>query len=100
MIIRHKLIQLHPRNLSNIDLFNILNLLSCSLVIGDNIFGLPLLNNHFLYLSFIYSFSLIYLIVLPAGPNDLLSASTTKNVRLEVIFLDCERLYEKIIKCF
>jgi len=39
-----------------------------------------------------------YLLVLPAGPNGVLSVSTTKDVRLGLIFLDCKRVSEKIAK--
>ncbi len=39
-----------------------------------------------------------YLLVLPAGPNAVLSVSTTKDVRLGLIFLDCKRTCEKIAK--
>ena len=38
------------------------------------------------------------LLVLPAGPNAVLSVSTTKDVRLGLIFLDCKRTTEKIAK--
>jgi len=37
-----------------------------------------------------------YLLVLPAGLNAVLSVSTTRNVRLGLIFLDCMRTAEKI----
>ena len=39
-----------------------------------------------------------YLLVLPAGPNAVLSVSTKKDVRLGLIFLDCMRTAEKIAK--
>jgi len=39
-----------------------------------------------------------YLLVLPAGPNAVLSVSTTKDPRLGLIFLDCKRTCEKIAK--
>jgi hypothetical protein len=37
-----------------------------------------------------------YLLVLPAGLNAVLSVSTTRDVRLGLIFLDCMRTAEKI----
>ncbi len=37
-----------------------------------------------------------YLLVLQAGPNAVLTVSTTKDVRLGLIFLDCRRTCEKI----
>ena len=37
-----------------------------------------------------------YLLVLAAGPNAVLTVSTTKDVRLGLIFLDCKRTCEKI----
>ncbi|MGQ4872583.1 MAG: roadblock/LC7 domain-containing protein [Promethearchaeia archaeon] len=37
-----------------------------------------------------------YLLVLSAGPNAVLTVSTTKDVRLGLIFLDCKRTCEKI----
>jgi predicted regulator of Ras-like GTPase activity (Roadblock/LC7/MglB family) len=37
-----------------------------------------------------------YLLVLQAGPNAVLTVSTTKDVRLGLIFLDCKRTCEKI----
>ena len=39
-----------------------------------------------------------YLLVLGAGPNAVLTVSTTKDVRLGLIFLDCKRTCEKIAK--
>lgn len=39
-----------------------------------------------------------YLLVLQAGPNAVLTVSTTKDVRLGLIFLDCKRTTEKIAK--
>jgi predicted regulator of Ras-like GTPase activity (Roadblock/LC7/MglB family) len=39
-----------------------------------------------------------YLLVMPAGPNGVLSVSTGKDVRLGLIFLDCKRTCEKIAK--
>ncbi|MFX0007222.1 MAG: roadblock/LC7 domain-containing protein [Promethearchaeota archaeon] len=39
-----------------------------------------------------------YLLVMPAGPNGVLSVSTGKDVRLGLIFLDCARTCEKIAK--
>ena len=39
-----------------------------------------------------------YLLVVPAGPNGLLSVSTEKDVRLGLIYLDCKRTCEKIAK--
>ncbi len=39
-----------------------------------------------------------YLLVLQAGPNAVLTVSTTKEVRLGLIFLDCKRTCEKISK--
>jgi len=39
-----------------------------------------------------------YLLVLQAGPNAVLTVSTTKDVRLGLIFLDCKRACEKIAK--
>ncbi len=39
-----------------------------------------------------------YLLVLQAGPNAVLTVSTTKDVRLGLIFLDCKRTCEKIAK--
>ncbi len=39
-----------------------------------------------------------YLLVLQAGPNAVLTVSTTKEVRLGLIFLDCKRTCEKIAK--
>ena len=39
-----------------------------------------------------------YLLVLAAGPNAVLCLSTTKDVRLGLIFLDCKRTCEKIAK--
>ena len=39
-----------------------------------------------------------YLLVLQAGPNAVLTVSTTKDVRLGLIFLDCKRTCEKISK--
>ena len=39
-----------------------------------------------------------YLLVLQAGPNAVLVVSTTKDVRLGLIFLDCKRTCEKIAK--
>ncbi len=39
-----------------------------------------------------------YLLVLAAGPNAVLTVSTTKDVRLGLIFLDCKRTCEKIAK--
>ncbi|MBD3194227.1 MAG: hypothetical protein GF317_04175 [Candidatus Lokiarchaeota archaeon] len=38
------------------------------------------------------------LLVLAAGPNAVLTVSTTKDVRLGLIFLDCKRTTEKIAK--
>ena len=39
-----------------------------------------------------------YLLVLEAGQNAVLTVSTTKDVRLGLIFLDCKRTCEKIAK--
>ena len=39
-----------------------------------------------------------YLLVLQAGPNAVLTVSTTKDVRLGLIFLDCKRTCEKIAR--
>jgi predicted regulator of Ras-like GTPase activity (Roadblock/LC7/MglB family) len=39
-----------------------------------------------------------YLLVLPAGPNGVLSVSTMKDVRLGLIYLDCKRVSEQIAK--
>lgn len=39
-----------------------------------------------------------YLLVMEAGPNAVLTVSTTKDVRLGLIFLDCKRTCEKIAK--
>jgi hypothetical protein len=39
-----------------------------------------------------------YLLVLAAGQNAVLTVSTTKDVRLGLIFLDCKRTCEKISK--
>ena len=39
-----------------------------------------------------------YFIVLPAGPNAVLSVSTTRNVRLGLIYLDCKQVSEQIAK--
>ena len=39
-----------------------------------------------------------YLLVLAAGQNAVLTVSTTKDVRLGLIFLDCKRTCEKIAK--
>ncbi len=39
-----------------------------------------------------------YLLVMQAGPNTILTVSTTKDVRLGLIFLDCKRTCEKIAK--
>ena len=39
-----------------------------------------------------------YLLVLAAGLNAVLTVSTTKDVRLGLIFLDCKRTCEKIAK--
>jgi hypothetical protein len=39
-----------------------------------------------------------YLLVLAAGPNAVLTVSTTSDVRLGLIFLDCKRTTEKIAK--
>ncbi len=39
-----------------------------------------------------------YLLVLGAGQNAVLTVSTTKDVRLGLIFLDCKRTCEKIAK--
>ncbi len=39
-----------------------------------------------------------YLLVLAAGQNAVLTVSTTKDVRLGLIFLDCKRTTEKIAK--
>jgi len=39
-----------------------------------------------------------YLLVLSAGPNAVLVVSTTPDVRLGLIFLDCKRTTEKIAK--
>ncbi|TFF95595.1 MAG: hypothetical protein EU547_07365 [Promethearchaeota archaeon] len=39
-----------------------------------------------------------YLLVLAAGPNAVLVVSTTPDVRLGLIFLDCKRTTEKIAK--
>ena len=39
-----------------------------------------------------------YLLVLAAGPNAVLAVSTTRDVRLGLIFLDCMRTCEKIAK--
>ncbi|MBY9008060.1 MAG: roadblock/LC7 domain-containing protein [Candidatus Lokiarchaeota archaeon] len=38
------------------------------------------------------------LLVLAAGPNAVLTVSTTKDVRLGLIFLDCKRTCEKIAR--
>lgn len=37
-----------------------------------------------------------YLLVIPAGPNGVLSVSTTKDVQLGLIYSDCKRISEKI----
>ncbi|MBY9009025.1 MAG: roadblock/LC7 domain-containing protein [Candidatus Lokiarchaeota archaeon] len=37
-----------------------------------------------------------YLLILRAGPNAVLKVSTTKDVRVGLIFLDCKRTCEKI----
>jgi predicted regulator of Ras-like GTPase activity (Roadblock/LC7/MglB family) len=37
-----------------------------------------------------------YLLVLEAGPNAVLTVSTTRDVRLGLIFLDCKRTCQKI----
>ncbi|MGV9173850.1 MAG: roadblock/LC7 domain-containing protein [Promethearchaeia archaeon] len=39
-----------------------------------------------------------YLLVLEAGKNAVLTVSTTKDVRLGLIFLDCKRTCQKIAK--
>ncbi|MFX0144872.1 MAG: roadblock/LC7 domain-containing protein [Candidatus Hodarchaeota archaeon] len=39
-----------------------------------------------------------YLLVLPAGPNAVLSVSTTRDVRLGLIYLDCMKVSEQIAK--
>ncbi|MFW9941414.1 MAG: roadblock/LC7 domain-containing protein [Candidatus Thorarchaeota archaeon] len=39
-----------------------------------------------------------YLLVVPAGPNGVLSVSTIKDVRLGLIYLDCKRISEQITK--
>ncbi|MHA1913766.1 MAG: roadblock/LC7 domain-containing protein [Promethearchaeota archaeon] len=39
-----------------------------------------------------------YLLVLQAGPNAVLTVSTTSDVRLGLIFLDCKRTCDKIAK--
>jgi hypothetical protein len=39
-----------------------------------------------------------YLLVLAAGPNAVLVVSTTPDIRLGLIFLDCKRTTEKIAK--
>ena len=39
-----------------------------------------------------------YLLVLAAGQNAVLTVSTTKDVRLGLIFLDCKRTCEKIAR--
>jgi hypothetical protein len=39
-----------------------------------------------------------YLLVLSAGQNAVLTVSTTKDVRLGLIFLDCKRTCDKIAK--
>ena len=39
-----------------------------------------------------------YILVLAAGENAVLTVSTTKDVRLGLIFLDCKRTTEKITK--
>jgi predicted regulator of Ras-like GTPase activity (Roadblock/LC7/MglB family) len=39
-----------------------------------------------------------YLLVMQAGPNAVLTVSTTKDVRLGLILLDCRRTCEKIAK--
>ena len=39
-----------------------------------------------------------YLLVMQAGPNAILLVSTTKDVRLGLIMLDCRRICEKIAK--
>ncbi|MFX0186599.1 MAG: roadblock/LC7 domain-containing protein [Candidatus Hodarchaeota archaeon] len=39
-----------------------------------------------------------YLLVLAAGQNAVLTVSTTKDVRLGLIFLDCKRTCDKIAK--
>ena len=39
-----------------------------------------------------------YLLVMEAGPNAVLTVSTTKEVRLGLIFLDCKRTCAKIAK--
>jgi predicted regulator of Ras-like GTPase activity (Roadblock/LC7/MglB family) len=39
-----------------------------------------------------------YLLVLPAGQNAVLSVSTKKDVRLEIIYLDCKKVSEQIAK--
>ena len=39
-----------------------------------------------------------YLLALAAGPNAVLTVSTTKDVRLGLIFLDCKRTCDKIAK--
>ena len=39
-----------------------------------------------------------YLLVLAAGMNAVLTVSTTKDVRLGLIFLDCKRTCDKIDK--
>ena len=37
-----------------------------------------------------------YLLILQAGPNAVLTVSTSSEVRLSLILLDCRRTYEKI----
>lgn len=39
-----------------------------------------------------------YLLVMQAGPNAILIMSTTKDIRLGLILLDCRRICEKIAK--
>jgi predicted regulator of Ras-like GTPase activity (Roadblock/LC7/MglB family) len=39
-----------------------------------------------------------YLLVLPAGPNGVLSVSTSRDVRLGLIFTDCMRISEQLAK--
>jgi predicted regulator of Ras-like GTPase activity (Roadblock/LC7/MglB family) len=39
-----------------------------------------------------------YLLVVPAGPNGVLSVSTSKDVRLGLIYLDCMKVSEQIAK--
>lgn len=41
-----------------------------------------------------------YILILKAGLNAVLVVSTTKDVRLGLIFLDCKRTCEKIAKLF